>query len=551
MPERSPTLSEEGLERQILDQKRIERELFEIHTQKDIILNAISANIVFVNQDLQILWANEAAVASTGKSLEQIAGKKCHVFWGTPESPCEHCPVLKVFETKKTERTVRTTPTGRIFDLRAEPIFDGARSLIGFLEIADDITDKAAAQKALAKSQEKFSMAFRSSPAATVITTLEEGRYIDVNDSFLTMSGYRYEDVIGKTSLELNRWVSLAQRERLYQALREKGSVRNFEYRFRKRSGQMGTGLLSAEVIDIHGEPCVLALIIDITRERGSEEALRKSEEKYRKILETIQEAYYEVDIAGNFTFFNDSLCRITGYPREELMGMNNRDHMEKENAKRLFEEANKVFTTGKPSKAYEYEIIQKDGSRRYIETSISLMKNSMKRPVGLRGIVRDVTERRQFMKALEARERELEAKTANLQEMNTALKVLLDKREEDRWELEKRILYNVKEMAQPYVDKLKEELSDERLQSYVNILESNLEDIVSPLSWKLTAKNLNLTPQELQVANLIRRGKSTKHISRLMGLSIRTVEFHRKNIRKKMGLVNRNKSLRSHLLKL
>ncbi len=100
-------------------------------------------------------------------------------------------------------------------------------------------------------------------------------------------------------------------------------------------------------------------------------------------------------------------------------------------------------------------------------------------------------------------------------------------------------------------MDKLKEELSDERLQSYVNILESNLEDIVSPLSWKLTAKNLNLTPQELQVANLIRRGKSTKHISRLMGLSIRTVEFHRKNIRKKMGLVNRNKSLRSHLLKL
>jgi diguanylate cyclase (GGDEF)-like protein/PAS domain S-box-containing protein len=135
---------------------------------------------------------------------------------------------------------------------------------------------------------------------------------------------------------------------------------------------------------------------------RQAEEALRQSEEKYRTILKNIEEGYYEVDLAGSFTFFNDAMCRILGYPKEELMGMNNRQYTDRENAKRLFQAFNKVYTTGEPGRGFDNELIRKDGTKRYVEASISLKKDSSGRPVGFRGIVRDITERKRFEKVLQ-----------------------------------------------------------------------------------------------------------------------------------------------------
>ncbi len=125
-------------------------------------------------------------------------------------------------------------------------------------------------------------------------------------------------------------------------------------------------------------------------------EALRQSEEKYRSILETIQEGYFEVDFAGNFTFFNDSLCRNLGYSKEELMGMNNRQYTDKEYSKKLFQAFNKVYNTGEPTEGFDWQIIRKDGTKRYVESSVSLQKDSSGKPTGFRGIARDVTERKQ-----------------------------------------------------------------------------------------------------------------------------------------------------------
>src|SRR4030042_2190331 len=152
--------------------------------------------------------------------------------------------------------------------------------------------------------------------------------------------------------------------------------------------GQMDSNLL------------VRAVRYAIERKRA-EEALRESEEKYRTILENIEDGYYEVDLAGNFTFLNNSMCQIWGYPKEELMGMNDRQYTDKENAKRLFQGFNKVYRTGEPSKGYEYEIIRKDGTKRYVETSVSLRKDSLYKPIGFRGIIRDVTERKRIEKIL------------------------------------------------------------------------------------------------------------------------------------------------------
>jgi PAS domain S-box-containing protein len=128
---------------------------------------------------------------------------------------------------------------------------------------------------------------------------------------------------------------------------------------------------------------------------------LKKSEEKYRTILENIEEGYYEVDLAGNFTFFNDSIQKILGYGRDELMGMNNRQYTNRENAKTLYQAFNKVYTTGTPTKEFDWKIIRKDRSERYVEASVSLLKGSEGEPIGFRGIVRDITERKEAEEAL------------------------------------------------------------------------------------------------------------------------------------------------------
>jgi len=132
-----------------------------------------------------------------------------------------------------------------------------------------------------------------------------------------------------------------------------------------------------------------------------TEEKLRKSQEKYRNILETIDEGYFEVDLAGHMTFFNESLCRMYGYPREELTGMPYKRYTDEENAQRLFKVFKKIYTTGSSSPRYDYDLIRKDGTKRSLEGSAYLIKDSANHPAGFGGIVRDVTEYKHMEEAI------------------------------------------------------------------------------------------------------------------------------------------------------
>ena len=132
-----------------------------------------------------------------------------------------------------------------------------------------------------------------------------------------------------------------------------------------------------------------------------SEKAQRQSEEKYRAILENIEDGYFEVDIKGNFKFFNDAMCRILGYSPSELAGMNNRQFMDKENARSVYQTFNHVYNTGKPTKGFDWEAIEKNGSIRHLDASVSLITDEEGRRIGFRGIVRDMTHRKQAEKAL------------------------------------------------------------------------------------------------------------------------------------------------------
>ncbi len=147
-----------------------------------------------------------------------------------------------------------------------------------------------------------------------------------------------------------------------------------------------------------------------INERKKVEEALMVSEKKYRNILESIEEGYAEIDLKGNITFFNDSVSSILGYSRQELMGMNNREYSTPESAKKVYQVFNRVYITGKTANVSEYEVIKKDGSIKYLEFSVSLMRDQERRPTGFRGVARDVTERLEA----EKERRELENKLHN-----------------------------------------------------------------------------------------------------------------------------------------
>jgi PAS domain S-box-containing protein len=141
---------------------------------------------------------------------------------------------------------------------------------------------------------------------------------------------------------------------------------------------------------------------------KTAEKALRESEAKYKSIINNIEDGYYEVDLAGSFIFFNDSMCKILGYPKNELVGMNNMQYMDKENAKKVFRAFNRVYRTGESYKAFDWELIKKDSSKCYVETSVALMRDTSGQPIGFQGIARDITERKQAEKALRESEETL-----------------------------------------------------------------------------------------------------------------------------------------------
>ena len=197
----------------------------------------------------------------------------------------------------------------------------------------------------------------------------------------------------------------------------------------------------------------------------------------------------------------------------------------------------------------YESALRNRNGTKIDVEFNAGTVEYEGK-PAAL-AMVRDITERKLAEQALQEKEAELTLKAKNLEEVNTALRVLLERREKDKGELEEKVLSNVKDLVVPYLERLQKTSLDANQLSFVNILESNLNDIVSPFSRRLSSKYLGLTPTEIRVANLVKDGKTTKEIAEFMNLSDKTIQTHRDNIRKKMGIKHKKTNLRTYLSSL
>ena len=155
---------------------------------------------------------------------------------------------------------------------------------------------------------------------------------------------------------------------------------------------------------------------------------------------------------------------------------------------------------------------------------------------------------RRKAEKALHNKAKELKDQAVRIKEANAALKVLLKQRDQDKIELEEKVLLNVNQLIIPYLGKIKRRKLDAKQKAYVGVLESNLNEIVSPCARSLSSKFLRLSPTELEVSNLVQQGKNTKEIAEIMNLAESTIDFHRNNIREKLGVKNKKISLKTYL---
>jgi len=259
-----------------------------------------------------------------------------------------------------------------------------------------DITERKRSEEELKARQTYLESVLHSAPDA--IVTLDASHHVlEWNIGAEQIFGYTRHEATGKNIDDLIAHPEVIDeaKELTLQVLSGGKVLPSETVRYRKDGTPVNVIVAGSPIIIRDKLQGLVAVYTDITDRKKAEEALRESEEKYRTILESIEDGYYEVDIAGNFTFVNDSLCKILGYPRDEIIGINNRKYMDEENAMRVYQTFNRVYKTGIPSKILDWELLRKDGTKRFVEISVSLIKDSEGNPTGFRGMLRDVTERR------------------------------------------------------------------------------------------------------------------------------------------------------------
>ena len=382
-------------------------------------------------------------------------------------------------------------------------------------------------------------------------------------------------DVITAESRELVKHYMLSGYEEPYEAIAQRKDGTTFQVEIR------------GKMMEYKGRSVRVTVIHDIDRSKQAEEALQKSEEFSRTLLENMADRVFAKDTEGRYILLNKASYDFWGIPHGTALGKTDWEIHQEDTAKVFTASDRVVFETGKPY-CVEEHAKAKDGRKLVLSVIKAPLRDKAGNITGLVGISRDITdikqveealrkardelerrveertadlvklneklkleieERKQAEQELREREAQLEIQTSELEEVNTALRVLLKRRDEDKTDFEEKVLYNVKELVMPYLERLKSNELDAKGRTYVNIIESNLNDIVSSFTHKLSSKYHGLTPTEIQIANLVKQGRTTKEIAEILHSSDRTVEFHRKNIRKKIGLVNRKVNLRSHLL--
>jgi len=381
------------------------------------------------------------------------------------------------------------------------------------------------------------------------IYLVQDGVFRFLNANAASYANYEVRELIGRKS---GSFIHPEDREKVKANARamlrgERSSP--YVFRILAKQGETRWVMETVTPFFFNGRPALLGNSMNITDRMEAEERLRASEDLYRTIFETTGTATIIVEEDTTVTLVNTEFEKLSGAPKDYWEGKRKWTEFvhEKDRDRMLgFHRSRRINPESAP-RNYEFSLVNMQGDVREVIITISMIPGT-KRSVA--SFV-DITKRKQAEEALKKNERDLKDKTHELEELNAALRVLLKRREEDKLELENNVVSNLKKLVIPYIEKLKKGRIDRNDLVSLNVIESNLKDIASPFASKLSSEHLSLTPKELQVADLIKEGKTTKEIAEFMSLSPATVEIHRYHIREKLGLSRKKTNLRTYLSSL
>ena len=442
------------------------------------------------------------------------------------------------------------------------------------------------AQEALRES-EKFSSSLLTNSPNPIIVINPDGSVRYVNRSLEKLTGFSSADLVGRKAPY--PWLPEETPEKTSRDMEEAmvNGAKRLEALFKKKNGEpFWVEIASTPVRSDVGLRYCVANWVDATARKEAEEALRASEQKLAGIVASVPDHMSMIDNEHNIVWTNNVARKLFGpdlvgkkcygsyhgydKPCEPCIVKNcfedGKVH-EQESLVTTWKGKQLIFwciaspaawhQDGRPKLVVE---ISRDITRRKrSEETLRKARDEMEQRVkertakltkAARQLKVELTERKRAEKALKKREAALQAQAIELKETNKALRVVLKRMNEDKKRLEERVSLNIKGLVAPYAAKLKKSGLDAKQMAYLSVLESNLNDIVSPFAHKFSSKHSGLTPSEIQTACLVKDGKTTKEIAELLSLSLRTVECHRSNIRKKIGIKNKKVSLRTQLLR-
>jgi diguanylate cyclase (GGDEF)-like protein/PAS domain S-box-containing protein len=402
----------------ITERKQAEEALADEAMRRRMLMENSIDGISVLDENCKLVEANKRFDEMLGYSPEEV--RELHVWdWDTDHTREEVLEMARtVDEAGQKFETRHRRKDGTYLDVELcnNGVVVGGKKLIYC--VSRDITERKKAEEALRRSEQNFHDVIENSPLGIRVLN-KEGKTLYANRALLNFWGYN--------SLEELEAVPRKQRytpqtyaehlERLEKRKRGEPAPLSYETGIVRSDGQIRILSVSRGELLWNGEKQFQIVSQDITEYKRLEEALAKSEERYRTVLEQMEEAYYEVDISGNFTFFNDAMCRQLGYSREELIGMNYRKCTPEADVQRVFKAFNQVYRTGKPIKGIPMGWVKKDGTRIFAETSAFPLRNASGEIIGFRGIVLDVTERAQMIKALSESEERYRTILAEIEE--------------------------------------------------------------------------------------------------------------------------------------
>jgi PAS domain S-box-containing protein len=382
--------------------------------------------IVTLDGDLRMLSVNPACASQLGYTINELEGQSVLKLFLAEDHPAITEQLRKCLRNPKQVhrwqfRKIRKDGEILWVEEIAQALY-GRNGVLNLLVVCQDITERQRAEVALRASENKFANAFQATPSILVIASLADGRYLEVNEAFERVMGYRRDEVIGHSSLELNIWQNQEDRATVLRMLAEGKKVRDLEINFVSKSGAVIVGLYSADIIAIGAEQCLLSLVNDISARKKAEDELRHGEERYRRLYNETPVMLHSIDHDGRLVSVSNYWLETLGYERSEVLGRISTDfHTETSRSYATEVVLPEFFRTGS-CKNVPYQLVKKNGEIMDVLLSAIAERDSEGKVVRSLAVSIDVTDRKRAEEEIARLNVTLAARAAELEDANREL---------------------------------------------------------------------------------------------------------------------------------